>query len=394
MIVSDACPVNYHYQSITLAIQRSYPMSGTNSQGPKSYGSAIAWIAVAWITIAFLNWLHQPTLAVAQSALDSTQPLTKLAENAKETFVGNHGRLAVKGNKIVDKNGNPTTLHGMSLYCWAPQGTQFYNTSAINHFAQDWKCTVIRIPILPRKYKENPQAELDRVKTVMDACIANGIYGVVDWHSMQGAQKDLQSSEEFFTAVATQYGKTPNIMYELWNEPVQEPWTVIKAYHEAVISKIRPIDPDSIIICGSRNWDQQCTEASRNPITSSKNIAYSIHFYAASHKQALRNNGMGALKNGVALFCTEYGTSSSSGGGAYDAAETQTWWNWLDANNVSCCNWSAAALAETSAAFQPGASATGPWTDAMLKPSGLLVKNYITSKYSLITKVSDHRAGE
>jgi hypothetical protein len=30
----------------------------------------------------------------------------------------------------------------------------------------------------------------------------------------------------------------------------------------------------------------------------------------------------------------------------------------------------------------------------MLKPSGLLVKNYITSKYSLITRASDHRAGE
>jgi endoglucanase len=210
--------------------------------------------------------------------------VTKPVENAGKTIVGIHGRLAVKGNKIVDKNGNPTTLHGMSLYCWAQQGTQFYNASAINHFAQDWKCTVIRIPILPSKYKKNPKAELDRVKTVMDAYIANGIYGVVDWHSMEGAQKDLQSAEEFFTAVATQYRNTPNIMYEPWNEPVQEPWTVIKAYHEAVISKIRAIDPDSIIICGSRNWDQQCAEASRNPITISKNIAYSIHFYAASRR--------------------------------------------------------------------------------------------------------------
>ena len=39
-----------------------------------------------------------------------------------------------------------------------------------------------------------------------------------------------------------------------------------------------------------------------------------------------------------------------------------------------------AALGETSAAFKPGASATGPWTDAMLKPSGILVRDYILSK--------------
>ncbi len=104
----------------------------------------------------------------------------------------------------------------------------------------------------------------------MDACISNGIYGIIDWHSMQGADRTLASSQAFFSTLATLYGKTPNIMYEPWNEPVQEDWaTVIKPYHEAVISKIRAIDPDSIIICGSRHWDQECEEASKNPITNS-----------------------------------------------------------------------------------------------------------------------------
>ena len=263
----------------------------------------------------------------------------------------------------------------------APQGKQFFNTDAINHLARDWKCTVIRIAILPRDYKRDPTNEINRVKIVMDACIANGIYAIIDWHSMARAQNALPSSQAFFSTLASAYGKTPNILYEPWIEPVQEPWPVIKAYHEAVISKIREIDPAGIIICGSRNWDQQCAEASQNPITLSTNIAYSIHFYAATHRQNLRDNGTAAMANGVALFATEYGASSASGGGAYDPVETQLWWDWLDANNIGCCNWSVAALGETSAAFQPGASATGPWTDAMLKPSGILVRNYIISKY-------------
>ena len=300
---------------------------------------------------------------------------------AAENFVQKHGRLSVKGNQIVDKDGVPTTLHGMSLYCWAQQGKQYFNPSAINHFAQDWKCTVIRIAVLPRDYKNNPTNEIQRVRVVTDACIANGIYVIYDWHSMAGAQNDVASARAFFSTLATLYGKTSNVMYEPWNEPVQEDWPAIKRYHEAVISTIRPIDPDSIVICGSRHWDQECAEASRNPITVTSNIAYSIHFYAATHRQSLRDNGATALKNGVALFATEYGTSSASGGGAYDAAETQRWWNWLDANNVGCANWSAAALGETSAAFKPGASATGPWTDEMLKPSGILVRNYIISRY-------------
>ncbi|HEY5043904.1 MAG TPA: glycoside hydrolase family 5 protein [Verrucomicrobiae bacterium] len=298
----------------------------------------------------------------------------------QQTFVGAHGRLNVDGNKIIDQHGDPVTLHGMSLYCWNSQGTQFYNASAVNHLAQDWKCTVIRIPILPNAYRRNPTNEINKVKTVVDACIANGIYAVVDWHAMNGAQNDVASARAFFSTLAAAYGKTPNILFEPWNEPVQEPWTVIKAYHEAIITAIRAIDPDSIIICGSRHWDQECDEASQNPITISTNIAYSIHFYAATHRQSLRDNGARALKNGVALFCTEYGTSSASGGGAYDPAETQLWWDWLDANKISCANWSVAALDEISAAFQPGASATGPWTDAMLKPSGLLVRDYLVRK--------------
>lgn len=300
---------------------------------------------------------------------------------AQPNFVATHGRLNVKGTHIVDQSGNPITLHGMSLYCWADQGKNFFNPDAIKHFAQDWKCTVIRIAVLPRDYQRNPTNEINRVKTVMDACIANGIYAIIDWHSMQGAQNSLADSKTFFTALASQYGKTPNIMYEPWNEPVQELWTVIKAYHEAVITEIRKLDPAGIVICGSRNWDQQCAEASQNPITISTNIAYSIHFYSATHRQKLRNNGAQAMTNGIALFATEYGTSAASGGGAYDEAETKLWWTWLDANNIGSCNWSAAALGETSAAFKPGASFTGPWTDDMLKPSGLFVRNYLISIY-------------
>jgi endoglucanase len=302
-------------------------------------------------------------------------------KHGPRTFVAIHGRLSVKGNKIVDKNGSPITLHGMSLYCWAAQGTQFFNAGAINHLAQDWKCTVIRIAILPAAYKRNPTNEINKVRTVMDACISNGIYAIIDWHSMGSAQNDVPSAQAFFSTLAAAYGNTPNIMYEPWNEPVRESWPVIKAYHQAIIATIRAIDPANIIICGSRNWDQQCAEASRDPITSSTNIAYSIHFYAATHRQSLRDNGAEALKNGVALFATEYGASSASGGGAFDPAETKLWWAWLDANFVGCANWSVAALGETSAAFRPGASPTGPWTDDMLKPSGILVRDYIISKY-------------
>lgn len=299
------------------------------------------------------------------------------------TFAGIHGRLRVGGNQIVDQNGEPTVLHGMSLYAWSAQGKQFYNGSAIDQLARDWKCTVIRAVVLPRDYRRDPEAEIQRVKTVVDACITNGIYVIINWHAMSGAQNNVPSARAFYTNMAMAYCKSPNVMYEPWNEPVQESWSVIKSYHEAIISSIRPIDPQGIIICGCRHWDQECEEASLDPITISSNLAYSVHFYAGSHRQPLRDNATSALQNGIALFCTEYGTCAASGGGALDPTETRLWWNWLEEHKIGSANWSVSALNETSAAFQPGTSPTGPWTDSMLKPSGILVRDYIRSHYRL-----------
>ena len=292
----------------------------------------------------------------------------------QQTPVGVHGQLKVQGNKIVDKNGQPVTLHGMSMYAWANQGLQYYTAPAIKRLVEEWKCTVIRIPILPAKVA----AQTAQVKAAVDACIANGVYAIIDWHSMEAAQAAAAST--FFKAMAADYGNTPNVMYETWNEPVNETWPTIKAYHTQVIQAIRAVDPDNIIICGNPQWDQRPDLAAADPITVSSNLAYSVHFYAATHKQNFRTSAKAALDKGIALFSTEYGTSEATGNGTFDAAETQLWWAFLDANGVGCTNWSVSALNETSAAFRMGTSATN-WTDGDLKPSGALVKAYIIGKY-------------
>jgi endoglucanase len=305
-------------------------------------------------------------LAAALSCLSLCQ--------AQTTPVSVHGQLKVQGNRIVNKNGQPVTLHGMSMYAWASQGLQYYTAAAVKRLIQEWKCTVIRVPILPGKVS----VQTGQLKTVVDACIANGVYVIIDWHSMGGAQASAAST--FFKSMATAYGNTPNVMYETWNEPVNENWATIKAYHTQVIQAIRAIDPDNIIICGNPQWDQRSDLAAADPITVSSNIAYSLHFYAATHKAQFRTYAKAALDKGIALFSTEYGTSEASGNGAFNAAETQLWWTFLDQNGIGCANWSVAALSETSAAFKTGTSATN-WTDGDLNPSGTLVKAYIISKY-------------
>ena len=294
------------------------------------------------------------------------------------TPVSVHGQLKVVGNQIVDQNGKVTALHGMSMYAWNTQGTQFYNASAVGHLAKDKECAILRIPILPNQLT----TQTPLVKTVVDACIANGIYAIIDWHS--GAGANAAAASTFFSSMATAYGNSPNVMYEIWNEPSGITWPNIKIYHQTVISAIRAIDPDNLIFLGTPNWDQQPNLAAADPVTTSTNLAYTFHFYAYSHHFAnFGPNVTNALAGGIAIFVTEYGGCASNGGGTFDAAELQTWWNFLDANNLGSTNWSVETNGETSAVFTTNANKTGPWTSAEItNPDGTTIFDYIASKYA------------
>ncbi|MGA7742210.1 MAG: glycoside hydrolase family 5 protein [Polyangia bacterium] len=292
------------------------------------------------------------------------------------TPVGVHGQLKVVGNQIVDQKGKVIALHGMSMYPWNTQGTQFYNASAVGHLAKDLDCAILRIPILPNSL--NTQTAL--VNTVVQACIANGIYAIIDWHGSTAAS----AASTFFTTMATTYGTTPNVMYEIWNEPSGVTWATIKAYHETVVAAIRAVDPDNIIFLGTPNWDQEPNLAAADPVTTSTNLAYTFHFYANSHPFASYSpNVTQALAGGIAVFVTEYGGCSSNGGGTFNASELQLYWNYLDTNNIGCTNWSVETNGETSAIFTTTANNTGPWTTAEItNPDGTTILNYIQSKYA------------
>lgn len=297
-----------------------------------------------------------------------------------QTVVQKYGQLRVQGNRIVDRSGNPVQLRGMSLY-WSQWIPKYYTQSTIRWLRDDWKITVVRAAMAVDSggYLTNPTAERNKVIAVVDAAISLGIYVIIDFH-IHEAQNQRAVAQSFFADMARRYGNTPNVIYETWNEPLNFSWaSVIKPYHEAVIDTIRQIDPDNIIICGTRNWSQEVDEAAANPINR-PNIAYTLHFYANTHKQFLRDKAQSALNRGVALFVTEYGTTDASGNGAVNPGETRTWWDFLDRNFIGHANWSVADISESSAALTAGASPNGGWSLSQIKQSGQLVRAELIAK--------------
>lgn len=296
-----------------------------------------------------------------------------------DSYVKEHGQLRIEGTKIVDKNGAIVQLKGMSFF-WSQWNGQYYTAETVKWLKNDWQCNVVRAAMGVDEggdaYIANPDREKQKVFTVIDAAIAEGIYVIVDWHSHH-AEDYIPEAKAFFSEVSEKYGDTPNIIYETYNEPLDVSWTAtLKPYHEDILASIRKNDPDNIVICGTRTWSQRVDEVIGNQIDD-PNIAYTLHYYAATHKQELRDLAQQAVNAGVPIFVTEYGVSEASGDGSIDTVETNIWWDFLDANNIGWCNWSITDKEELSAALMSGASFQGNWDANDLSQSGTMVRNEI-----------------
>lgn len=297
--------------------------------------------------------------------------------------VKKNGRLHVHGTMLNNEDGKPVVLRGMS-FGWHNFWPRFYNAGAVNGLADDWSCTVIRaaMGIEPaRGYLQDSVGARQKIEAVVDAAIAKGIYVIIDWHSHN---INLAEAKVFFTAMAKKYGKYPNVIYEIFNEPDQESWADVKAYSIEVMNAIRAVDPDNIILVGNPHWDQDIHLVADNPVTGFTNIMYTVHFYAATHKQFLRERCDYALKRGVPIFISESAGMEASGDGPINIEEWKRWIEWCEKKKISWITWSVSDKDETCSVLKKSASSTGNWTAADLKESGVLsralLKKYARKK--------------
>ena len=293
--------------------------------------------------------------------------------------VSKHGQLKVKDGCLVDKNEQPVVLRGTS-FGWSNWYGQFYNEQAVDCLVSDWKCTVVRaaMGVEPKgAYLSNPQLHTELTINVIEAAIKNDIYVIIDWHS-HGIR--TQEAVAFFKEMAAQYGKYPNIIYEIFNEPVRQSWEEIKAYSEAVIQAIREVDENNIILVGSPHWDQDVHIAADSPITGYTNLMYTLHFYAGTHKESLRARGDYALSKGLPLFVSECAAMEASGDGPLDIESWNDWRDWMEANKLSWACWSLSSKNETCSMIKDDSvNPAGPWSDDDLKEWGKRVREELRS---------------
>lgn len=312
------------------------------------------------------------------AAIPATTPsAVKPVQTEGGTPYGNHGKLTVSGTNILDQNGDLYQLRGVSTHGigWFPD---YVNKAAFQTMRDEWGINVVRIAMYTAEYNGycagGDQTWLKNlVDTGVQAATELGLYVIIDWHILSDGNPNTNkaSSLAFFKEISAKYASYGNVLYEICNEPNGGvSWSEIKSYAEEVIPVIRANAKDAVIIVGTPTWSQDVDQAAANPITGQINIMYTLHFYAATHKDDLRNKMTNAIAAGLPVFVSEYGICDSSGNGGIDEASANAWVSVMNQNHVSYCIWNLSNKSETSALINSGCTKTSGWVSSDLSASG------------------------
>ena len=303
------------------------------------------------------------------------------------TPVSEHGALSVKGSHLVDAKGKNFQLKGVSTHgiAWFPG---YVNKNAFKSLRDNWGANTVRLAMYTEEYggycsNGNKSALKKKVQEGVQAATDLGMYVIIDWHvlSDQNPNKHKKEAIAFFKEMAKKYKNQKNVIYEICNEPNGgTSWNQVKSYAEAVIKEIRAIDRNAVILIGTPTWSQDVDTAAKNPIKGYRNLMYTFHFYAATHKESYRKKLESAVKAGLPVFVSEYGICDASGSGSINQTEADKWFTLLNRYQISYMAWNLSNKNETSSLLKSSCKKTSGWTASDLSKSGTYVVKQMKGK--------------
>ena len=315
-----------------------------------------------------------------------TEPAVSEAPSVDDsTPYGQHGALHVENGKLTDADGNTVQLYGMSTHgiAWFPQ---YINYDSFRTLRDDWNTNCIRLAMYTAEYggycAGGDKEQLKQlVRDGVSYATELGMYVIVDWHILSDCDPNQNKDEAiaFFREMSEAFADNDNVLYEICNEPNSgTSWDSIKSYAEEVIPVIREQKPDAVILVGTPTWSQEIDKAAASPLTFD-NVMYTLHFYAGTHKDDLRNRLETCAQNNLPVFVSEFGMCDASGNGANDFDSTTKWLDLLNKYQISFCCWNLANKDESSSVFKAASTALSDWTDEDFNESGRWIREYFRS---------------
>jgi hypothetical protein len=215
--------------------------------------------------------------------------------------------LEVQGNQLL-ADGKPITLRGVAVGdpILARQGRPLSDYQRIAH---DWHANVVRISLHPSVWEKLPHGQvLDTLQSEIGAALANGMYVILDWHTIgwpdgyyEPIEKDWTDdppdlynssfalAKDFWDTVSARFGSDGRIVFELWNEPVRSKkegdeespsWDELKPYMTELARVVRT-HSNNVLLATGNEWAYDLRGIRENPL-GGQNIAYCWHIYAGN----------------------------------------------------------------------------------------------------------------
>ena len=358
----------------------------------------LAILLAAALLLSALAGCGTPGAAPAQTEAAAEAPLAEPAADEEEApsrvvcddgraRPSNSGRLRVVDGKLCSESGEPVMLRGVSTNGLIT-AEDLINETLFAELARDDGINLVRLAMYTYGmgaigYCTNGDKDRHKADIVKGVELAgqNDMYVLVDWHILSDGDPNRYADEAelFFAEMAERFHGEDHVLYEICNEPNGVDWPTVKRYAERIIPVIREKDPDSVIIVGNPDWSKDLYSVAADPLDFD-NILYTLHFYAATHGQDVRDMTETLSREGLPIFVSEYGVTASNGGVPRDLESADLWIELLERENISYCLW----------AFSKSPEACSVVRSTVLKYSGFTAEDYTKTGEWLMETLAKH----
>lgn len=330
---------------------------------------------------------HNEKTYTTDQNVPSSEYSDTIANAQTGTPLARHGKLYVNGIDLMDEYHQRFQLKGVSTHGlqWYPE---YINYESFKTLRDDWSANVVRLAMYTGEggyMTGGNQAQLEsKIDDGVSYCTQLGMYCIIDWHILSDGNPNQykEGAKEFFRKMSEKYKNHTNILYEICNEPNGGvSWSEVKSYADEIISVIRANDSDAIIIVGTPTWSQDVDVVAANPVANPHNVMYAFHFYAATHKDYLRNKVMTARNNQTPVIISEFSICEASGSGSIDYDSARQWSDFIDNNNLSYIGWNLSNKNELSALISPNCLKTSGWSIDELSETGKWLRKKIRDDF-------------
>lgn len=328
-----------------------------------------------------LKWLLV-AVVVGLAAYGVVKDLIEI-NNMDPKSVTYNGWLSVDGNRLINQRKEEVQFTGVSSH-----GIQWFGELYNKENLEQLKAlgvNIFRVAMYVNPdddgYVKNRELK-DKVMELVDICVELDMYVIVDWHILNdnNPTKYQTEAKEFFSDISAKYKDTPNVIYEICNEPNGDvEWERdVKGYAEDVIGAIRANSPKSLVIVGTPRWSREMVAVANSPLNI-ENVVYAVHFYAGSDNVTLRDKIDNFRDQGFAVFVSECGMTDATGAGELHPDAFKRWAEYLADRKISWVYWSFTNKDEGSAMLKSDYK-VGDEIEESLSESGKAVKEFWTPR--------------